>query len=640
MTTVTDLRAELDRCAELAPSDAEIRQALAHRVREQAKRRRSTALIGAAAAVVLVAGGAGIAGAVLSHRSAGPAAPTPVVSVPEVPLAPDTKLVRHQLQAVTTPVTATPPTGLSGQIWFSSPGRLAVSWFDPGTGSEPAYGSTSYSAAGASVSTAGYVVTDDRDDPVIDAGPGGPSEATVSSQGVTVAGHPAVLETAPAGSTDQVGLPAAERITWQLADGRWIHVWSSGSGRQPSPTAALRDFAGTITETPQTLNRTVGIGLTLPGLTVDSSINSSPLATVIGAQVYLCPPGVDPLVASFGSSSGSGSAEPSASLAPGESASPETETERNPTATCVTAAVMNYPLDQSTLPVTNTIAVGDTVAHVDGVQGAAWTDLGNGLTAVVAGPRSAHLSEADLAALVASVRLSPAVTVLPLQTPQVVQMSGAASAVTLPSMVKAVPPPAKPSSSAALMQSTSGTERPDGTKQVMVPNVRGMSAQAATKVILDRDLDYQVVYVHSSSAVAGRVVNQSPEPGIQVPDNTTIEIQVGQDSATIADRAAASTALTKYLDAFTAGDCAAAREYAAPSFVIGNGELCGAVQVSTHSAPKSLTTLKPDERDFEVTLTTGGSADGSIPPGALTWFYIVQRQTDGHWLITGGDSGI
>jgi len=569
MTTVTDLRAELDRCADLAPSDAEIRQALAHLVRGRAERRRRTALIAAAVAVVLVAGGAGITGAVLSHRSGGPAAPTPVVSVPEVPLPAGTKLIRHQLRAVTTPVSATPPLGLTGQVWFSSPGRLAVSWFDPSQ-------QTSH--------TAGYVVSAERDLPTTTSGDGRTTPATVSSTTVTVGGHPATLETAPSGSTDQLGLPAAQRITWKLGDGRWIAVWVDGHS---GDTSALRAFAGGITEAPQTLNRTVGIGLTLPGLTVDSSINSSPLATAIGAQVYLCPTGVDPLAASSGSSSGSGSSGPDGST------STESQTEDDPTARCVAAAVVNHPLDQSTLPAASTVTVGDTVAHVDPGEGAAWADLGNGLTAVAAAPQSAHLSAADLAALVASVRLSPAVTVLPLQSPQVVQMSGAASAVTLPSRGKAVPPPAKPSSSAVPVTASTGLE------DSLLSSERAAESSAR------------------SAATSARSAASSAR-----------------------DDAAAVAILDTYLQALVVGDCTMADEFTAAAFEMGNGELCGDVQVSKHSSPKQLSTPNPDERDFEVTLTTDGSTDGSVPPGELTWFYVVQRQPGGGWLITGGGSGI
>src|SRR5699024_7123412 len=142
------------------------------------------------------------------------------------------------------------------------------------------------------------------------ADPDDPHASGLSQRDITVGGHPAMLDTAPEGTVDGFGFPASQRISWQLPDDRWIHVWSSDPGRQSSPSATLRAFAEGITETPQTLQRSVGIGLTLPGLTVDSSTNFSVLTGMAGPLVYLCPPGVDPLVASSGSSSGSGSAGP------------------------------------------------------------------------------------------------------------------------------------------------------------------------------------------------------------------------------------------------------------------------------------------------------------------------------------------
>lgn len=611
MNTVTDLRTELDRLAECAPSEAEVRKSLTDRIARHAKRRRTTALLAAAAAVVVVAGGAGVAGAVLSHRSAGPAGPTPVVQVPQIPLPPDTKLIRHQLQPVTTPVTAIPPQGLTGRVWFSSPGRLAVDWFDLGRGA--AFGWSGESAAPGSASAAGpraagYVVTATRDEALTTVGSDGPVSATVSRRDITVGGHPATLETAPAGTTNEIGMPAEERITWQLADGRWIHVWTEGLAPDPG---ALESFAGGITEAPQTLDRTVGIGLTLPGLTVDSSINSSPLASELGADIYLCPAGVDPFASSSGTSSGSGStpavasAVASASIAPGEptgSTTTETQTENDPTSGCVAAAVINAPGQQpggtSSAPAT-TVTVGDTIAHVDRADGLAWADLGDGLTAVARAPQSTHLSAGDLAALVASVRLSPAVTVLPVQTPYVTQGPVEATAVTMASAVKAVPPSgvSLSSSRAATAPVTAATNRPGGVIS---------SAEAA----------------ESSVSSAARSVSSAR--------SAVSSAQAGSTAAAV---------LAKYLDALTVGDCATAHQLVASTFVWGNGELCGSVHVSAHSAPTDPASPGPDERDFAITLTTDGSADGSIPAGKLLWFYILQRQPDGQWLITGGGSG-
>ncbi|QNK80481.1 hypothetical protein [Nakamurella sp. PAMC28650] len=80
MNTDTDLHAELDALADLAPSDVDVRRASAGRIDLRVRRRRTSSLVAAAAAVVLFAGGAGIAGSLISNRTAGPAAPTPTIS--------------------------------------------------------------------------------------------------------------------------------------------------------------------------------------------------------------------------------------------------------------------------------------------------------------------------------------------------------------------------------------------------------------------------------------------------------------------------------------------------------------------------------------------------------------------------------
>jgi len=224
MNTETDLRAEFGALADRAPSDADVRGALAGRIDAHARRRRTTSLIAAAAAAVVLAGGAGIAGSLLRHRSAGPAAPTPVVTVPAAPLPPATKLVRHQLKAMTTPVTAIQPKGLSGHVWMSAPGRLAVSFFDPTAagdsnvssgGSHPQSGN----GGGSSPATAGYTITDQRDEKLHSFGPNGLITVTVTRRDVTIVGHTATLDTAPADTSDDFGFPAGQPITWQLPRG-------------------------------------------------------------------------------------------------------------------------------------------------------------------------------------------------------------------------------------------------------------------------------------------------------------------------------------------------------------------------------------------------------------------------------------
>lgn len=582
MNTVTDLRAELSALADRTPSDGDVRGALAGRIDARARRRRTISLFAAAVAVVVVAGGAGIAASVLSHRSAGPAAPTPVVSVPQVPLPADTKLIRHQLQAVTTRVTALPPKGLSGHMWMSAPGRLAVSFFDPGAPSDSILGGDaslplSRDGGGSSTATAGYAITDQRDEKLQSFGPNGPTTVTVTHQNITIGGHAATLDTAPADTNDNVGFPASERITWQLPGGRWIHVWASGLGDK----AAVQDFAAGITADPQTLDRTVGIGLTLAGLTVDSSLSSWPAVAYLGASVYLCPKGVDPMTASYSSSSGSGSSGPD-----GSSSSTETSTNQEPTSRCLTTAVMNIPTSQrSGLPTTGTVTVGDTIAHVDTKTQSAWTDLGDGATAIAGAPRDVDLSAADLAALVASVRLSPAATLIPMQISQGSAHSGGATVV---SSAIAIPAP-----------NTAATERP------------GKSAGSAS----------------SSAAIP---------PGLQ--SSMAANTLPAQDPVTAA---AQRRVVTGYLDAVKARDCTAADRY----FVdgkpqIGNGDLChaGSLRLLGYRIDGAPATPSPDEAVFAVTITTTGG-DGSIPDGGTTWFLDLHRQPSSDWLITGGGTG-
>lgn len=422
MSTFKDLQTELDRLAEQAPSDSDIRQALTERSAAHGKRRRTTALIAVAASVVLVAGGASVAAAVFSQRADGPAAPSPVVQVPDVPLPADTQLIRHQLQPVETPVTATPPKGMTGQLWFSVPGKLTVSWSNPSAGSDGMFGQgeTSGSAGpGADGALAedpgsvGYIITDSRDGALTSVGPDGsegPATPTVSHRDMTLGDRSVTVDTAPSGTVDEFGHPADERISWQLSDGRWIHVRSDTDADtkdgESSPSSGLKSFAKTITETPQTLYRSMGIGLTLPGLTTDSSMSST-YPTALGGSLFLCPDGVDPMALNYSSSTGSGSADPD-----GTSTSTETDTFHDNMGKCIMAVVANS--DVFTRGAGRTIAVGDTVAHVSAESGStlgsAWAKLPDGFIATATAPQSANLSDDDLAALVASVRLSPDVT--------------------------------------------------------------------------------------------------------------------------------------------------------------------------------------------------------------------------------------
>lgn len=102
--------------------------------------------------------------------------------------------------------------------------------------------------------------------------------------------------------------------------------------------------------------------------------------------------------------------------------------------------------------------------------------------------------------------------------------------------------------------------------------------------------------------------------------------------------ASASVVLDTYLRALVAGDCTTAQAVAAPTFVVGNGELCGDVKVSAFSVSRDPATPSPNEVVYASLLTTGGSSDGTIERGKTTWFYDLKRQ-GGEWKLVGGGSG-
>lgn len=418
MNTFHDLSDEFTRLSGDVPDDAGLRSAVSAGVLRREKRRRTAALVGVATAVVLVAGGVAVTRALTTPapNSTRPAAPSGVVTVPDIPLGAGTKLVRHQLQPVTSPVSVTPPEGLTGTAWTNMPGRLTVWWYRPA----PSDGVIDDSA----LRSAGYVVTDSADDNELTFD-GPPSEVmTVDAEPVTVGGHDAMLELASADATDRMGLPATQRISWQLADGRYIRVFVNAPPSQDGTAdPALLAFAESVTEQPTMLVRSLGIGLTLPGLTEDVSSNLSPIGYGSGGSVLLCPEGVDPY-ARPASASGSGAAQGSSSLPPdpvtvsgsasadpGETATQVTQDPDNPLAGCITVFVVNVSTLSSTVTTGTPVTVAGTTALVDTDSNTARVTLASGLLIAISAPPATPLSADDLAALAASVRLSPDVQI-------------------------------------------------------------------------------------------------------------------------------------------------------------------------------------------------------------------------------------
>lgn len=96
--------------------------------------------------------------------------------------------------------------------------------------------------------------------------------------------------------------------------------------------------------------------------------------------------------------------------------------------------------------------------------------------------------------------------------------------------------------------------------------------------------------------------------------------------------------LNAYLDALESDDCERARSLALPTFVVGNGELCGALDVLAFSQLMGPATPRDGEVIFSTTLTTRG--DGvSIEEGDTLWFYQLVRQPNGAWRLAGGGTG-
>jgi hypothetical protein len=96
--------------------------------------------------------------------------------------------------------------------------------------------------------------------------------------------------------------------------------------------------------------------------------------------------------------------------------------------------------------------------------------------------------------------------------------------------------------------------------------------------------------------------------------------------------------LSDYLAALQAGDCRTAHQFATSTFIVGNGELCGVLHVSAFTPLTGPATPRDGEVVFSSELTTSGG-DVSMPDGQHTWFYTLDRQSNGAWRITGGGSG-
>jgi hypothetical protein len=105
------------------------------------------------------------------------------------------------------------------------------------------------------------------------------------------------------------------------------------------------------------------------------------------------------------------------------------------------------------------------------------------------------------------------------------------------------------------------------------------------------------------------------------------------------DTASSEVVLRAYLDALVAGDCTATAAMELPSMHVGNGELCGGVDVTAYRGIRGPGGVPGIEEVFHVTLTTGGDGGRSIEAGDLGWFLGLKREAGGPWRLSGGGSG-
>jgi hypothetical protein len=316
-------------------------------------------------------------------------------------LALDSQLTPFAGIGVTSPVSV-PASWVSydhnGPDVVGGPTSLQVNW----AGQEPTARQTTDVRSGTTGTGQyrGYLITAERPAVTVYA-PGYDARAT--SKAITVNGHPAQLLSAPKGSFDKTyATPAQSRIAWQLGNGQWIQVWAVGES-----DSVLAGFASSITEVPKVFPADLSIGLTLRGYTAATSRYSSFVSQMAGPGVTLCRP----------ASSAAPASSPVSSPAPASApaSSPDTGNCLDVSANVADGGfgagiVMGDESNAQFLAQSIVVDVGGVRVHVNARYQASWTTWGEA-TIVVQSPGGVTMSSADLAALAASVRLSPALGV-------------------------------------------------------------------------------------------------------------------------------------------------------------------------------------------------------------------------------------
>lgn len=374
---IDELTDALAALSDRAPQQPELRRAVAVRVAVRLRRRRFTALIASVAAVLVVGASIGVA----THRDFGSPA---VAKIPDwqherpVDLPAGSSLIRYQTPPLVSPVTA----NTNGQQQAFSvagiPGgdQMRVAW--PVKTTDSAGNSTS------TAQTGGYLVN--RSVHLGQFGPAmsaGTPDTTITTQNLTISGHPAVLSQTPANAAVMIveGKPVRLWLTWQLEDGTYIHVWNSANEK-----AALWALAAGIVEHSQTFTQHLVMGVTLPGLTVvyrEVTSNPGRFNPTPGA-LSLCPTGTT-FSAGYDS----------------------------PPAGCLTAVLVFKGAGPQQRPPGRLITVGGLKVHLLEAKHQGYADIGRGFIALVTAPPT--MTAADIATTVASIRLDPQVCGIPQQ---------------------------------------------------------------------------------------------------------------------------------------------------------------------------------------------------------------------------------
>lgn len=295
------------------------------------------------------------------------------------------ELMPYQGETVTSPVTVEPPQGLTARTWQHGTAGLSVTFLDQGAldQSRDEAAADPENDPSIEIRQVGYVITADFDDDLTVFESGAAAEDVVRSS-YEIAGHDATLQTAPHGTVGAFGTSARERLIWQLSDGSWIHLWTAmDDAGQESPSRSLQEFARSVIEQPQVLEREFTVDLTLTGFE-NPFWSKGTGSGDSGSSLFLCRDGYDPMSAAA---------------------------QGNTDAPCVSVSVRTFPEEAipQLVPGTPVPIDGQTVHIADrheGFSAAAWTQPAKGLVAFVSIPSAVELSDSQFAQLVASVRLT------------------------------------------------------------------------------------------------------------------------------------------------------------------------------------------------------------------------------------------